>query len=97
MRARLHRGARQELAEAALYLDEARTGYGDRFVVAFAKARDFLLQYPNSGRLAGDGTRRMALTGFRYNVVYVVRDDVLFIVAIAHYRRRPGYWRSRLR
>jgi hypothetical protein len=26
-----------------------------------------------------------------------VRGDELIIVAVSHHRRRPGYWRSRLR
>ncbi len=37
------------------------------------------------------------LIGFPYNIVYVIRGDVVFIIAIAHHRRQPGYWRTRLR
>jgi toxin ParE1/3/4 len=97
MRARHHRGADQELAEATLYHDRERPGYGDRFVAAFRSGRDFLLQFPNSGRRGLLGTRSWKIMGFRYHIIYVIRGDVIFIVAVAHDRRRPGYWRSRLR
>ena len=30
------------------------------------------------------------------NVNYVVRGDMLFIAAVAHLNRRPGYWGQRL-
>lgn len=34
--------------------------------------------------------------GFPYRVIYFARDDLLMIVAVAHTKRRPGYWRERL-
>lgn len=97
MRARHHRAADQELAEATLYHDRERPGYGDRFVAAFHESRDFLLQFPISGRLGFRGTRSWKISSFPYSIVYVVRGEILFIIAVAHHRRRPGYWQSRLR
>jgi toxin ParE1/3/4 len=97
MRARLHRGAEQELAEATLYLDRERRGYGDRFIAAYRSGRDFLLQFPNSGRPGQFGTRSWKMAGFPYSIIYVARGEVLFIMAVAHHRRRTGYWRDRLR
>lgn len=35
------------------------------------------------------------VTGFPYRVVYFVEHEVLTIVAVAHAKRRPGYWRDR--
>jgi hypothetical protein len=97
MRGKIHRAASRELSEAIVYYDRERSGYGDRFVAAFATGRDFLLQFPNSGRPHLLGSRVWKLIGFPYNIVYVIRGDVVFIIAIAHYRRQRGYWRSRLR
>jgi plasmid stabilization system protein ParE len=33
---------------------------------------------------------------YPYLIVYVVRDPQVVIIAIAHQRRRPGYWLSRM-
>lgn len=47
----------------------------------------------------GGGTRqvhRAPVRRFPYRVVYVVIGDVLWVAAVAHTRRRPGYWRQRL-
>ncbi|WP_437618699.1 type II toxin-antitoxin system RelE/ParE family toxin [Sorangium sp. So ce1151] len=49
------------------------------------------------------GTRRVRLTRFPYLVVYrvpylvVYRDEPtrILVVAIAHAKQRPGYWRKR--
>jgi toxin ParE1/3/4 len=97
MRARHHRAADHELAEATIYHDRERRGYGDRFVAAFLAGRDFLLQFPSSGSPGLYGTRSWKITGFPYSIVYVIRDEILFIISVAHHRRRPGYWSSRLR
>ncbi len=35
------------------------------------------------------------LRRFPFSIVYCVVDDVIRIVAIAHAKLRPGYWRSR--
>ncbi len=42
------------------------------------------------------GTRRRVLARFRYTVIFLEKDDVILMVAIAHAKRRPGYWSKRL-
>src|SRR5688572_1863294 len=34
---------------------------------------------------------------FPYSVVYVDDPDMIRVVAFAHHKRRPGYWKRRLR
>src|SRR5262249_6121105 len=41
------------------------------------------------------GTRRFILRRFPFSVVYRIEDDVVYVVAIAHAKRRPEYWRRR--
>jgi toxin ParE1/3/4 len=41
--------------------------------------------------------RRLFLTSFPYAIVFVVTDDVVHILAVAHLKRVPDYWRPRLR
>ena len=42
------------------------------------------------------GRTLQAVTGFPYRIVYFVEDDLLTVVAVAHSKRRPGYWRDRV-
>jgi plasmid stabilization system protein ParE len=42
------------------------------------------------------GTRRFVLHRFPYSLVYRTDGTSSLIVAIAHAKRKPGYWRSRL-
>jgi hypothetical protein len=45
---------------------------------------------------AAHGARRYNLDQFPYYIAYVDMADHVWIVAIAHGRRGPGYWKSRL-
>jgi toxin ParE1/3/4 len=37
--------------------------------------------------------RRCLLAKYPYGIVFEVIDDVVFVVAVAHLKRRPGYWK----
>lgn len=41
--------------------------------------------------------RRLAVTRFPYHVIYLETTEALRILAIAHDRRKPGYWKNRLK
>lgn len=43
------------------------------------------------------GTRRMLLHRFPYGVIYRERLHDIQIIAVAHAKRRPGYWAKRLK
>lgn len=40
--------------------------------------------------------RHGSMQVFPYGIFYYVRDNQVVVVAYAHSRRRPGYWRTRL-
>jgi hypothetical protein len=40
--------------------------------------------------------RRFALNDrFPFSIVYSIQGDTLFVIAVAHASRRPGYWKRR--
>ena len=41
--------------------------------------------------------RHFVLRRFPFSVVYFVGDKVIYVLALAHGSRVPGYWRSRRR
>lgn len=97
MRLALHAAADRELTESAVYLEQQRPRLGDEFLDAFDVVRRELVDFPLRGRPAEEGARRIRIGKFSYDIVYILRNGSIVVVAIAHQRRRPGYWRSRLR
>jgi hypothetical protein len=57
-------------------------GLGRRFLAEFDKSLRWLRDNPESCRLTHGGYRRMTLRVFPYQIVYVVRDHVLWIIAV---------------
>ena len=96
MRIRLELEASEELSAATAYLDAQSPGLGDEFVAAVSVAGKQLQDFPLSGQKIGRGTRRVLIRRFPYQLIYRVEGDEIVIYAVAHQKRRPGYWRKRL-
>ena len=41
------------------------------------------------------GTRKFLFRRFPYQVIYRIIESTIYVIAVAHGRRRPGYWKSR--
>jgi len=91
-----HPEAEQELVEAAAYYERNVTGLGERFGSEVRHAIERLLEYPAHGVPMDTDLRRIMVTRFPYFLIYSFTTDLLRVVAVAHARRRPGYWRSRV-
>jgi toxin ParE1/3/4 len=66
-----------------------------RFQRELDRSVDLISERPKTGSPYLGDTRRVLLRRFPFFVVYRVRGDSVQIVAVAHARRRPGYWRAR--
>ncbi len=88
----------QELEQAALWIENQRSGWGFRFTNAVIASVDRLREYPEAGALLERHVRKTTVRSFPFQVVYVYREELseVVILAIAHSRRRPGYWAGRL-
>lgn len=96
IRARFLKPAEAEVDEAVAYFDDQRPGLGDRFEQDLLATIAFVIERPLSGKSISERIRKFKLRTFRYNVIYAIDEFELIIVAVAHHRRRPGYWHSRL-
>jgi len=96
MKSRFHDAADAELTEAVAYYDGKASGLGDRFLSAIKAATKSIEHYPEIAPIIDLGVRAKVVSTFPYSLVYVVEPQELFIVAVAHQRRRPGYWSDRL-
>ena len=88
-------GAREDLNDAAAFYEASVPGLEDAFLDDVERAIDDIRENPRIGAPIGREFRRAILRHFPFTIVYAERDDEIVIVAIAHDRRRPGYWRGR--
>ena len=57
-------------------------------------AVDELERTATTWRVDEDGSRRRVLKRFPYSLVFDVDGRTVTLLALAHHRRRPGYWRA---
>lgn len=93
---RYHPAAEDELLAEIGYLEQRVPGLGRQFYGEVRKAEDRLSMFPNSAREVTPGIRQHPLRKFPFSIVYSIEKDGLFILAIAHHRRRPHYWTGRV-
>lgn len=86
-----------ELREAVRWYEHRRAGLGAELLDAVSAALSLIATNPTAGAsLSEDGlTRRVLMARFPYQVVYRIRPAEIVIVAVAHLKRRPGYWKNR--
>ena len=68
-----------------------------RFEDAVEHAMERILERPLAwpSHDASAGTRHFVLQRFPYSVIYRIEGETVTVVAVAHQRRRAGYWRGR--
>jgi toxin ParE1/3/4 len=84
------------MIEASKYYEERALGLGMSFLDSVEEAVTQVLANPEACQLIGDLVRQKLLKRFPYSILYVIEPECLRVMAIAHQKRRPGYWHSRL-
>ena len=92
MRVRLHPEARAELREARRWYYERSPLSATAFAHAVDNSVSRIAEAPTRYPLAEQGTRKFVLQRFPFNVFYRQDETEIIIVAVAHQKRRPGYW-----
>jgi len=87
------------------WYDERQAGLGRQLAVEVFKTLDQAMRHPflpkryeHPNLPAEPEVRKLQLHRFNeYGLVYTVVNDMFWIVAIAHAKRRPGYWMDRVK
>lgn len=101
MTLRIDGAASDEARAAALWYDDQRAGLGAEFLATLDAAIERIHENPETGSLLETmpdepNVRRVLLRRFPFLIVYEISSDEVRIVAVAHDRRRPNYWKERL-
>ena len=96
---RLHPDARAELQDSVSFYRERG---GERLATQFKQraAEGFSAIAENPDRYRPDpeltGAHKLRLKQFPFSLIYIDRPEYIWIVAVAHGSRSPGYWKGRL-
>lgn len=89
--------ARSEFTEAVEFYENKEPGLGKRFKNEIGEACSTLVAHPLLWREREGGFRRVNCPVFPYYIAYFTRGHTILIAAVAHERRHPNYWKTRIR
>ena len=87
--------AREEFLSAVQYYEDCCVGLGLRFRCIVENAIRKTIEEPFRYRILHAPFRRHLLLKFPYAIIYSIEPDHIRIIAVAHTKRKPGYWRPR--
>jgi hypothetical protein len=95
----LHPAALVDLREAAGWYEERAAGIGEEFVTVFERHLEAAARHGHPGtpvpHVRRADVRWLLLTPrFPYGIILFL--DPRTVIAVAHLRRKPAYWRTRL-
>jgi plasmid stabilization system protein ParE len=71
-------------------------GLGHEFLQELDEAFNSIQSLPSTWSKFGQSHRRYILGRFPFSVIYQIKGDAeIFVLAIMHNHRKPGYWNER--
>jgi toxin ParE1/3/4 len=95
IRATWHPLAKRELFESQDFYEDRAAGLGAAFLESVEAATAGIRRHPYSGSPVDAVLRRFRIVRFPYSLIYRVYEERVFILAVAHDKRRPSYWAGR--
>ena len=96
MRHEFHPEAVLEFEEAVKFYKQRGRKLGQRFAQEIRTTIAKIAAMPDRWRVVEQDVHICRARVFPNAVLYTIEADYILIVAIAHGKRRPGYWRHRL-
>ena len=98
---RFEEEADAEYRAAGKWYEQRRVGLGIEFFDAVDATLTRIVRMPGAGaplkRVPPDlPVRRAPVERFPYHVIYLEARGMIRVLAIAHDRRKPGYWQGRV-
>ena len=90
-----HPEAKAEFLEAIDYYEGCANGLGYDFSIEVHSAIQNILIHPAAWPVLEEDVRRCLTNRFPYGILYSIEPDGVFILAVMHLHRIPGYWKHR--
>jgi plasmid stabilization system protein ParE len=92
---RLSSAAERDIAEARAWYADQEPGLDLSFQNELDLALRLVQVHPIAFPSVHRSIRRVNLRRFPYSVFYIQRRDHIFVLAVVHHARSPGYWKRR--
>lgn len=93
---RVHPLAWEDVDAADAWYFERSPEASDGLIVEISEGLEAICEAPQRWPKYLHGTRRFLLHRFPFAIVFVDEPDMVNVIAVAHHKRLPGYWKKRV-
>jgi hypothetical protein len=90
-----HPDVSHEIKKSYIWYQEKAEGLGDNFLDELETAYQTIIELPSTWPKFQKGFRRYLLTSFPFSIIYKYEGEKIFVVAVMHNSKKPGYWKKR--
>jgi len=91
-----HPAIKTEVKVSYDWYQKQASGLGDDYISELESAYQTICEIPETWPKFEKGSRRFLLRKFPFSVIYYFNEKTVFVVAVMHNSRKPGYWKERL-
>lgn len=91
-----HPDAKQELEFSIKFYNSQVIGLGYDFLEEVEHSIEIIKRFPKCGKILKNHVRQLVLQRFPYMILYNFKENQINIVAVAHQKQKPDYWKKRL-
>jgi plasmid stabilization system protein ParE len=92
-----HPAAMEEYIASYIWYHEKGAHLSDAFEHEIERAIRLIVEAPERWPIYHENYRRVLVRRFPFSIIYIVKETDIYILAVAHGHRRPGYWKNRLK
>jgi len=92
-----HPLAEREFIEAVRFYEARADGLGRDYIRQVERALGYIAANPETGNVLTGTIRRWLVQRFPFAQLYQFSADEISVIAVMHLRRRPGYWKRRMK
>ena len=93
---RFHPDVEQEVGDGYTWYETQMSGLGEDFLHELETGLVSVQTMPEAWATVTPGFRRYLLQKFPYGIIYQLTSQSIFVVAVMHLNRKPGYWKERI-
>ena len=90
-----HPDIEYEVKSSYTWYQKQAEGLGEDFLTELETGYEAIIELPNTWPKFQQEFRRFLLSKFPFSIIYQFNGKIIFIVAVMHNSRKPGYWIER--
>jgi hypothetical protein len=90
-----HPEANFELEQTVDFYEKQQLNLGLEFLAEVYSTIKRIIEFPDAYPAFSKNTHRCLTNRFPFSIIYQIKQNEIFIVAVTHLARKPGYWKER--